>query len=270
MPTLALVGCAQSTSPQAYAEYEQSLLERNFLRVELAPADAPFNVERLTKTFQEVAFSYEFYFEKDEIVDERIDKPLKRWRGGVRYRLIGDGHTVEDKDEVTALASRLERLTGLSFVESTEHYNLLISIAGPKGREDISAYLQEQGKPVYRQRYDAWRQTPEWMCGATLSASRSNPNRLVFAHVFIRSEVSGLLRKACLQEEVVQSLGLTNDSDGARPSMFNDDLEFAVMTEHDEMLLRALYDERLTSGMSEEQAVPIAEEIFRELLTHQN
>ncbi|MEM9901291.1 MAG: DUF2927 domain-containing protein, partial [Pseudomonadota bacterium] len=46
-----------------------------------------------------------------------------------------------------------------------------------------------------------------------------------------------------------------NDSD-ARPSIFNDDEEFAVLTRHDELLLRMLYDDRLRSGMTARQAGP--------------
>ena len=74
-----------------------------------------------------------------------------------------------------------------------------------------------------------------------------------------------MLRKSCLQEEITQSLGLTNDSDRARPSIFNDDQEFAVVTEHDEMLLRLLYDPRLRTGMSAQEAMPIAREILDDL-----
>ena len=43
-------------------------------------------------------------------------------------------------------------------------------------------------------------------------------------------------------------MGLPNDSPEARPSLFNDDLEFALLTEHDAILLRMLYDPRLRPG----------------------
>ena len=43
-------------------------------------------------------------------------------------------------------------------------------------------------------------------------------------------------------------MGLPNDSPEARPSLFNDDLEFALLTEHDAVLLRMLYDPRLRPG----------------------
>jgi hypothetical protein len=37
-------------------------------------------------------------------------------------------------------------------------------------------------------------------------------------------------------------MGLANDSRQARPSIFNDDQEFALLTGHDELLLTILYD----------------------------
>jgi hypothetical protein len=46
-----------------------------------------------------------------------------------------------------------------------------------------------------------------------------------------------------------------------RPSIFNDDGEFALLTEHDEHLLRILYDPRLKPGMTAEEAMPLVRRI---------
>ena len=61
-------------------------------------------------------------------------------------------------------------------------------------------------------------------------------------------------------------MGLPNDDETVRPSLFNDDEEFALMTLHDELLLRILYDDRLEPGMSPEESMPIVRQIARELL----
>ena len=61
-------------------------------------------------------------------------------------------------------------------------------------------------------------------------------------------------------------MGLANDSPQARPSIFNDDEEFGLLTSHDELLLRMLYDPRFEAGMSAAEAAPIAREIATELL----
>ena len=86
------------------------------------------------------------------------------------------------------------------------------------------------------------------------------------AVALIRGEHPDLLRLACIHEELAQGLGLANDSPQARPSIFNDDEEFGLLTTHDELLLRMLYDPRLTPGMSAAEAAPIARRIASELM----
>ena len=58
------------------------------------------------------------------------------------------------------------------------------------------------------------------------------------------------MRQSCIEEELAQGMGLSNDSRDARPSIFNDDEEFGVLTRHDELLLRMLYSDSLRCGMS--------------------
>ena len=81
----------------------------------------------------------------------------------------------------------------------------------------------------------------------------------------MRSEHPDLTRRACFHEELAQGLGLANDDQNARPSIFNDDEEFALLTSHDELLLKILYDPRLTPGMSADEARPIVRVIAQEL-----
>ena len=73
------------------------------------------------------------------------------------------------------------------------------------------------------------------------------------------------MRKACIHEEIAQSLGLTNDSHLARPSVFNDDDEFATLTKFDEILLQILYDHRLNSGISKREASQLVRQIANEI-----
>ena len=82
----------------------------------------------------------------------------------------------------------------------------------------------------------------------------------------MRAEHPDLLRLSCIHEEVAQGLGLSNDSPQARPSIFNDDEEFALLTSHDELLLKMLFDPRLEPGMSVAAANPIITQIAADLL----
>ena len=74
------------------------------------------------------------------------------------------------------------------------------------------------------------------------------------------------MRRSCVHEEVAQGLGLPNDNPAARPSIFNDDEEFALLTDHDELLLRILYDDRLAPGATAEDAAPMIRQIAEELV----
>jgi hypothetical protein len=82
----------------------------------------------------------------------------------------------------------------------------------------------------------------------------------------VRTEHPDLTRRACYHEELAQGLGLANDDQNARPSIFNDDEEFALLTSHDELLLKILYDPRLQPGMSADEARPIVWSLAQELV----
>ena len=69
------------------------------------------------------------------------------------------------------------------------------------------------------------------------------------------------MQRACIEEELAQGLGLANDSPYARPSIFNDDDEFATLTSMDAVMLQILYNPRLLPGMTLDQARPFLYEI---------
>ena len=82
----------------------------------------------------------------------------------------------------------------------------------------------------------------------------------------IRWELTPKLRSLCVHEELAQSLGLINDSPRARPSIFNDNEEYALLTKQDELMLKMLYDPRLRPGMTLAEARPVVEVIAVELM----
>jgi hypothetical protein len=81
----------------------------------------------------------------------------------------------------------------------------------------------------------------------------------------IRAEHPDLTRLSCYHEELAQGLGLAADSPLARPSIFNDNQEFALLTRLDLLMLRLHYDPRLRPGMTARDASPIAFSIASEL-----
>lgn len=257
-----LAACSGSISRDTYAGMAGQLQEAGLLRTERAPADAPYTATDLTKTFQRIAFSYEFQLRDGKVVNKPLEKPLNRWTGQIRYRLMGDGVTDADREEVALLTQEIADLTGLRFVQSDDEHDMLISIASDAGQRQIANYFRANQMFKYRRRYELWQASPTWVCGATMSGAQDGSGRLVYAHVFMGAEMTGILRKSCLHEEIVQALGLTNDHPEARPSIFNDDQEFALMTDHDATLLSMLYDPLLRPGMTKHEAMPIVSRVM--------
>ena len=71
--------------------------------------------------------------------------------------------------------------------------------------------------------------------------------------------------EACLLEEMTQTLGLHNDSDLIKPSIFNNRSQPTRLNRTDKILLRALYDPRLAAGTLKKHALGIARKVIAEI-----
>ena len=73
------------------------------------------------------------------------------------------------------------------------------------------------------------------------------------AAIFIPADVAPQEMRDCLHEELAQALGPVGDLYRLTGSVFNDDNFHAVLTRTDMLILRALYDDALSSGLSERE-----------------
>lgn len=71
--------------------------------------------------------------------------------------------------------------------------------------------------------------------------------------------------RACVVEELTQVLGLPNDSSSVKPSIFNDKSRYFELTDHDRLMLRMLYDPRITVGMPREKALIVGRRVLDEI-----
>ena len=71
--------------------------------------------------------------------------------------------------------------------------------------------------------------------------------------------------KACLLEEMTQALGLPNDSELIRPSIFNQWDFLQRLPLNDQIIVRTLYDERIPAGTLRDEALALARAIIQEL-----
>lgn len=252
---------------------EAGLRARGMLRTDGGGTDTPFNARTLTREFLRVALYDEYVPVGAEMVPRVTASRLRRWQAPVRIGLefgasVPEAVREADRARVATYAERLARLSGHS-----------IRLVGPGERANFHVLLLSEderraGGVLLRDLLPGIGDGPV----RTITAMSETTFCLVFAFssgggfsytravAVVRAEHPDLMRLACYHEEIAQGLGLANDSPSARPSIFNDDEEFALLTRMDEMLLRILYDGRLRPGMTEAEARPIVEQIAAELV----
>ena len=254
-----------------YAQVERELLKQNRLRRDRVPQDAPIDAETLTRNFMTVALRDEYGADGSHAGPDGLPAPLRRWRDPVRLQLEFGASANQPLrgivlGEVTAYAARLAEITRHPVSVTSRGGNFAVLVLTDDERRDIAPRLAELGPGIPAADVDTIQHlSQENTCIVFAYSQGSNPT---YAHAvaLIRAELPSLLRSSCIHEEIAQGLGLANDSLTVRPSIFNDDEEFALLTRHDELLLQILYDPRLRPGMTEAEARPIVRRIAAELL----
>lgn len=260
-----LSACANTTETR-YRDLVEAYAALGFLRTEAAPADAPFDNEDLVRNFERIAFYSEFTRSDGALQARATPSPLFKWEGPVTWKLDGDAVTDGDVRAYRAFTERLSELTGMEFSEASGETNVLALIASADMRVQIVDLLAERGLSERMQLIGEWAVKDEYPCVAQVGRVEREDGDVAYrAIIVIKAETQGLLRLSCIHEELTQALGLRNDDDRVRPSIFNDDQEFALLTEHDEYLLRILYDERLRHDMTVEEGMPIVRRIVEEI-----
>ena len=254
-----LAACANTT--ERYESYTASLQAKGKMRTDVEPEDAPFTQEDLARNFIKIAMYSEF---NDDLEPAATEKRLGRWEKPIRYAFFGRGVTSEDRREMRELAIRLSRLTGQKIEPIAKEANFAIMYLDEEERTSFNEMSKERWGEEFAEFNVRWASSWRNPCIGRLFYNKEG--QINFGLIFIRNEIEGLFRTSCLHEEVVQTLGLTNDDNDVRPSIFNDDEEFAMLTRHDEHLLQMLYDPRLSSGMSIEDVKPLLPQLAKDVL----
>jgi len=280
---LALAGCARPSAGVDWYSYVAAESGVGRLRAERAPVDAPVTPDMLRVNFRRIAFD----LEPDPLRngdDTARDEPpiIRKWRAPILYALLSsEGDEAVIGPKIGAFARRLHDVTGhtiapletaqggdgslrLMIVYGSDQMMKLMSrpanIYGPDwsdSEKGVATWIAES--------IAEWRFAPSPCAGFVLVDQDDKGNstgEILVALVLIRNEVPELLLEACIEEELAQVMGTMNDHDMVRPSVFNDDQEFALLTVHDMALLRLLYDPRIEPGMTPEQAMPIVRDLI--------
>ena len=248
-------------------QVQTAQLGQGLLRQDGGGEDTPFTADMLAQNFEQIAFYNEY---DSNFVGRGGASPLRRWADPVRMEVIfGDSVPPSQRrsitDDVNAYARRLARATGHP-VSAIGSPNFLVIVASEDDRAETLSVAATRVPGITAASLRALRDLRrDTYCAVAAFAAGPDANTYTAAVAVIRSENPDLLLLSCIHEELAQGLGLANDSPAARPSIFNDDDEFALLTRHDELLLKMLYDPRLRPGMSARDAEPITRTIAREL-----
>ncbi|MCA8883981.1 MAG: DUF2927 domain-containing protein [Rhodobacteraceae bacterium] len=256
---------------ERYARVEADLLTRGLLRTDGGGADAPFDADILARNFNRIALYDEFVPVSGRLVARETSSHLRRWDAPVRIGLIFGASVpawvqARDRATVDALADRLRTASGHDIRTTPDDGNLTVFVVNEDERRALAPHLKDLvpgiTSDVLRAVTDM---PPTTFCLIIAFSADAEPHVYRRAIGIIRAEHPPLLRKSCFHEEITQGLGLANDSPDVRPSIFNDDEEFALLTDQDLLMLTILYDRRLIPGMTAAQAAPIVRVIAYEL-----
>lgn len=263
---------AESTALRAYyAQVQATLLSRGLMRTDQGRVDAPFNARMLADNFVRIALFDEFVSTPAGYVQRETESILRRWVGPVRVGLrFGDSmppdRRATERARVGSYLARLSQVTGHPIRLADGAPNFFIFILDEDERRAMGPQIVAAMPGFTTAETAAFTGMPtSTYCQVSVQSDRAT-GVYVRALAVIRAEHPDLLHLSCLHEEIAQGLGLPNDSARARPSIFNDDQEFALLTPHDELLLRLLYHPALRPGMSVREARPIVESLASALL----
>ncbi|MEM8579044.1 MAG: DUF2927 domain-containing protein [Pseudomonadota bacterium] len=258
---------AKSAELRAYfASVQRAQLSQGLLRQDGGGPDTPFTPDMLARNFRRIAFFNEYGG-----AGIGVSGRLRRWEDPVRMKVlfgpsVPPSQRSRDAADVRSYAARLSRATGHPITLS-ERPNFLVYFVSEDDRADTISRTAPAALGLSESALRPILSLGDDIYCAVLSFARG-PGRsdYVAAVAVIRAENPDLLRLSCIHEELAQGLGLANDSPSARPSIFNDDDEFALLTGHDEILLGLLYDARLRTGMTLPEATPVIRILAREAL----
>ena len=260
-PALPQPDTPQSAAARAYyAQVQQSLLSQGLLRTDSGASDAPFTDRMLAENFIRIALFDEYSRSASGASEQRqTTSHLRRWTVPVRVGLrfgasVPADKRTSDTARVGSYLARLTMLTGHPMRLDDAAPNFLLYIVSEDERRALGPALRAEMPGL----------TPLDVAGITdmarstyclvLAQSDGASSTYNRAFAVVRAEHPDLLRLSCMHEEIAQGLGLPNDSPAARPSIFNDDEEFALLTGQDELMLRILYNPALRPGMTEAEA----------------
>jgi hypothetical protein len=254
-----------------YSNLQADLLVQGLLRTDGGGIDTPYTARQLATNYEAIAFYQEYEDGSWKRNSGLTSSPLRRWADPVRVDVsFGNSVPLEqravDSRNINLFAQRLQRVTRHPVTTAPpKNANFHVIFTGYDDQPQLVQQLRNTLPNIDLASLRVVQTMPRSThCLMMAFGDPQTPHKIRQVVVVIRAEHPDILRKSCIHEEMAQGLGLINDSPDARPSIFNDNDEFAFLTRHDEQLLRMHYDRRLRIGMSLEEARPIIRQLAQE------
>ena len=254
-----------------YNRLEERKLSLGLLRQDGGGTDTPFDVEDIVDAFEQLAFYNEYKIGENQLLPNTDMVNLGKWNSTINISMrFGNSVATKQKNkdllDIHNLLLNLSEATKHKMKISNKNINMYIVVGNQKEVAELISKIGTNLPEFDPKRIPIITRLPKDIhCLAMTSMSAGPNSEIKSALIIIRSELPKLMRIACFHEEIAQSLGLTNDSHLARPSIFNDDDEFATLTRLDKILLQILYDNRLKSGISKQNSFQLVRQIAKEI-----
>ncbi len=250
-----------------YGRMQADLLAQGLLRTGGGGVDTPYTDTDLARNFERIAFYDEYARDQGLKRSDGTSGRLRKWTGPVRIRVefgasVPEDQRMSDRAMVADYAARLSRITGHPVTTVNSNPNFHVFIMGEDDRQTARARAAQIIPSMSAASLSFFSDLPRSILCFVITAGSEHEYEYTRAVALIRAEHPTLMRKSCVHEELAQGLGLANDSPRARPSIFNDDDEFALLTSHDEELLQILYNPALKPGMTIEEARPLFQRLI--------
>ncbi|MCR9067573.1 MAG: DUF2927 domain-containing protein [Rhodobacteraceae bacterium] len=255
-----------------YRNIEARLVGDGLLRTDDGSRDTTLTPEMLAGNFERIALYSEYALANGRFVARETPSTLRRWSEPVRLQphfgaSVPAAQRAQDRSVLSTYAARLAQVSGHPIRTVEQGGNFHVLYLNREEQVNAGALIRQLMPGASDATIDEIERMPRSIFCAVYAFSQSGQAPVyVSAIAIIRAEHPDLLRRSCVHEEVAQGLGLPNDSPDVRPSIFNDDDEFALLTRHDELLLRMLYDRRLSVGMTPDSARDTVRRIAEEYL----
>lgn len=211
-------------------------------------------VDALVSFFDAVAFG-------SELDPALANTVVAKWRDGPIHVAIRNLKVGQEPLLVFARdhLQRIAAITGLPFRGTQDAAKADLEIIFVKRAQMAAIQIPNTDPAVIRKAADGG--------GCYFLSWKKPEDTIVKAIIVVNTERENAAINSCILEEITQSIGLPNDTDLMRPSIFSDKDRLYDLSPSDEILVRTLYDIRMKRGLTRPQALAVARRIIAELIS---